>query len=186
MKAIDSGQLRIVNVVGSGTVNRELELDSLVDTIGEPIAQYEPAVGPGMYIRFSESAPLVIIHRTGKYLITGAESRSMAYDTRNRLVDLLADISVLADTDEEQFAIQNYVCVGEISESLNLNALAIGLGLERTEYEPEQFPGLIYRPDTAGVALLFGTGRIVITGCTTTDGAEDTFSNIVETIAELI
>lgn len=59
-------------------------------------------------------------------------------------------------------------------QSLNLNALAIGLGLEVTEYEPEQFPGLVYRPaEAANVVLLFTSGRVVITGSPNLDAAED-------------
>jgi transcription initiation factor TFIID TATA-box-binding protein len=48
---------------------------------------------------------------------------------------------------------------------LNLNAIAMGLGLERIEYEPEQFPGLVYRMDEPRVVLLlFGSGKLVCTG----------------------
>lgn len=43
--------------------------------------------------------------------------------------------------EDEWFQIQNLVCTAELGESLNLNALAIGFGLEKTEYKPEQFPG---------------------------------------------
>jgi transcription initiation factor TFIID TATA-box-binding protein len=53
----------------------------------------------------------------------------------------------------------------DLGEALNLEAIAIGLGLEAVEYEPEQFPGLVYRLDDPDVvALLFGTGKMVITG----------------------
>nr|AWM95337.1 putative transcription factor [uncultured microorganism] len=69
---------------------------------------------------------------------------------------------------------------------MNLNALAIGLGLEQVEYEPEQFPGLIYRPESAeGVVLLFSNGRVVITGCQSIDAAEKIFSRLIETVSDL-
>ena len=39
------------------------------------------------------------------------------------------------------------------------------LGLEKVEYEPEQFPGLVYRIDEPKVVvLLFGSGKLVCTG----------------------
>jgi transcription initiation factor TFIID TATA-box-binding protein len=48
---------------------------------------------------------------------------------------------------------------------INLNSLAISLGFENIEYEPEQFPGLVYRiRDPKVVALLFSSGKIVCTG----------------------
>ncbi len=51
------------------------------------------------------------------------------------------------------------------SSDLNLNAVALGLGLENIEYEPEQFPGLVYRiKQPKVVVLIFSSGKLVITG----------------------
>ncbi len=56
---------------------------------------------------------------------------------------------------------------------LNLNTIAITLGLDRVEYEPEQFPGLVYRIDQPKVvALIFGSGKIVLTGAKNTKDIE--------------
>ena len=64
-----------------------------------------------------------------------------------------------------EIGIQNNVSSADLGRDLNLNAIAIGLGLENIEYEPEQFPGLVYRLDEPDVvALLFGSGKLVITG----------------------
>ncbi|MFB1063330.1 TATA-box-binding protein [Natrinema sp. H-ect4] len=70
---------------------------------------------------------------------------------------------------------------------MNLNALAIGLGLEKTEYEPEQFPGLIYRPTGAdSVVLLFASGRVMITGSLDLETTEDTYEELQEEISDLL
>jgi len=62
---------------------------------------------------------------------------------------------------------------------VNLNTLAIGLGLEAVEYEPEQFPGLIYRPEAfPAVLLVFANGKVVITGAADVETAEETFSHL--------
>jgi len=48
---------------------------------------------------------------------------------------------------------------------LNLTDIAMSLGLENVEYEPEQFPGLVYRIEEPKVVLLlFGSGKVVCTG----------------------
>jgi transcription initiation factor TFIID TATA-box-binding protein len=48
---------------------------------------------------------------------------------------------------------------------INLNKVVITLNLENIEYEPEQFPGLVYRIDDPKiVALLFSSGKIILTG----------------------
>jgi transcription initiation factor TFIID TATA-box-binding protein len=60
------------------------------------------------------------------------------------------------------------------------------LGLEQTEYEPEQFPGLIYRnPGFECVALIFSTGKAVITGSSDLEEAEAVASFLEEELSRL-
>ena len=140
-----------------------------------------------MYLRFEEDAPLITVYRTGKYIVTGADSEEEAHTMRERFLDLLADNGMITAPDDEWFRIQNLVCTAELGESLSLNALAIGLGLEKTEYEPEQFPGLIYRPPGAdNVVLLFASGRVVITGSPDLDTAEETFTALQDEVTDLL
>ena len=78
------------------------------------------------------------------------------------------------------------VVSGDLGETLNLNAIAIGFGLEAVEYEPEQFPGLVYRlEEPAVVALLFGSGKTVITGCKRFEEAEEATDVLVERLSDL-
>ena len=57
------------------------------------------------------------------------------------------------------------VAISDLGGELNLNEVAMALGLENIEYEPEQFPGLVYRIQEPKVAmLLFGSGKIVCAG----------------------
>jgi len=179
--------VEIVNVVASGDLGIELDLEHLTDGIGEPIARYDPDRYPGMYLRFNEDAPLITVYRTGKFIITGAKSETESHSFRERLLNLLSEMNVIEEPEDQWFKIQNYVCTAELQQNLNLNALAIGLGLEKVEYEPEQFPGLIYRPESAeGVVLLFATGRVVITGCRSINTAQKIFSRLTEMISDLL
>jgi transcription initiation factor TFIID TATA-box-binding protein len=178
--------VEIVNVVGSGSLNVELDLERVANDLGS-IAEYDPDKYPGIYLRFGEDDPLITLYRTGKYIVTGADSEEEAQRIRERFLDLLAENEMIAEPDDEWFRIQNLVCTAELGESLNLNALAIGLGLEKTEYEPEQFPGLIYRPSGAdSVVLLFASGRVVITGSPELDAAEETFAALQDEVTELL
>lgn len=59
--------------------------------------------------------------------------------------------------------------------------------MERTEYEPEQFPGLIYRPEFLDcVILIFATGRVVITGTREFEIAERAFKQLQNTLSEYL
>ena len=74
----------------------------------------------------------------------------------------------------------------DLGRRLDLNAIAIGLGLENIEYEPERFPGLVYRlDDPDAVALLFGSGKLVITGGKEPDDANGAIDQIVTRLGEL-
>ena len=60
---------------------------------------------------------------------------------------------------------QNIVASSDLESEINLNAIAVTLGLDRVEYEPEQFPGLVCRmAEPRVVILLFGSGKLVCTG----------------------
>ena len=64
-----------------------------------------------------------------------------------------------------KIVIQNIVATSDLGGDLNLSEVAVALGLENVEYEPEQFPGLVYRISEPKVAmLLFGSGKIVCAG----------------------
>ncbi|KAF5423795.1 MAG: transcription initiation factor TFIID TATA-box-binding protein, partial [Candidatus Methanomarinus sp.] len=67
--------------------------------------------------------------------------------------------------EDPQITIQNIVASADLGTKLNLNAIAIGLGFENIEYEPEQFPGLVYRINSPKiVVLIFSSGKLVVTG----------------------
>jgi transcription initiation factor TFIID TATA-box-binding protein len=62
-------------------------------------------------------------------------------------------------------AVTNMVCSYDLGKYINLNKVAITLNVENIEYEPEQFPGLVYRiKDPRIVVLIFSSGKIILTG----------------------
>jgi len=166
--------ISVENVVASGSLGIEIDLETVAHELSD-VVDYDAEKYPGAYFRFSDSAPLITVYRTGKYIITGAGSEQ-----------LLTDHSILPEAEDEWFKIQNYVCMVDIDKQLDLSALAIGLGLEVTEYEPEQFPGLVYRPtDHDCVMLIFGSGKVIITGITAVDSAEEAVTGLLEQIDTL-
>jgi len=62
-----------------------------------------------------------------------------------------------------EITIQNIVASGDLHTNIDLNMAAIVM--EYAMYEPEVFPGLIYRlQEPKTVFLIFSTGKIVCTG----------------------
>ena len=82
---------------------------------------------------------------------------------------------------------QNIVASGSIDLKLNLNYLA--LALENTEYEPEQFPGLVYKlVEPNATFLLFSNGKLVCTGTKNKEQLDESMkqlnANIKKVLAE--
>jgi len=177
--------VEIVNAVGSGFLKREFDLSCISEDFGS-VADFDPGKYPGMYIRFSEDSPLVTVYRTGKYIVTGADSLDELQNFNEKFLDLFCDSGIIERSNVDWFDVQNLVCVEDFSQSLNLSALSISLGLEQTEYEPEQFPGLIYRhPDFECVILIFSTGKAVLTGSSDFNEIEAASDHLRQELARL-
>jgi transcription initiation factor TFIID TATA-box-binding protein len=175
--------IEIENVVASTGIGQELDLETLADDLRA--TKYDPDHFPGLVYRMQEPKAAALIFRSGKIVCTGAKSVDDVTTALEQVFDELRDLGIQVD-DSPEIEIQNIVSSADLDHTLNLNAIAIGLGLEHIEYEPEQFPGLVYRLDEPSVvALLFGSGKLVITGGKHLDDAEQALEVIHTRLADL-
>ncbi|MDL0134781.1 TATA-box-binding protein [Halobacterium salinarum] len=176
-------RIQTENVVASSDLGQELTLEQLATDL--PGAQYNPEDFPGVIYRLTDPKSTTLIFDSGKAVCTGATTIDDVHDALSIVFEDLRDLGINI-TDTPPIDVQNIVCSGSLEQSLNLNAIAIGLGLEDVEYEPEQFPGLVYRVDSPDVVvLLFGSGKLVITGGTTPDDAHHALETIHERLTDL-
>lgn len=175
--------IEIQNVVASTGIDQELDLEELTQDI--PGSDFDPDNFPGLVYRTQEPKAAALIFRSGKIVCTGASSVEEVHNALAIVFDELRDLGIPFE-DSPEITVQNIVSSADLGTNLNLNALAIGLGLEDVEYEPEQFPGLVYRMDDPEIViLLFGSGKIVITGGKEPDDASAAVENISEKIDDL-
>jgi transcription initiation factor TFIID TATA-box-binding protein len=151
-----------------------------------PGAEYDPDQFPGLvYHPDGHPTTTSLIFRSGEIVCTGAASVEGVHETIHATFDALGDLGIQIP-DNPPITVQNIVTSADLRQVLNLNAIAIGLGLETVEYEPEQFPGLVYRLDDPDVVvLLFGSGKIVITGGTVPEDAEAAVETITNRLTDL-
>lgn len=179
--------VEIANIVGSGDLNVELDLDALESDLAVPFLDYNPSNYHGLYVRLEEGGPLITVYRSGKYIISGCSSHPELQKANKGFLAELTELGIVKAEQSTGFTVQNVVCTANIGDDVDLNALSIELGLELTEYEPEQFPGLIYRPEEVeAVLLVFANGKVVITGAKDTEIAESAFSYLRSKIQELV
>lgn len=175
--------LSIENVVGSANLEQELDLDALADDLDD--VSYDPERFPGLIFRTQDPKAAALIFRSGKLVCTGASSIADMTTAVEMAFENLRTLG-LDIPPEPDVTVQNIVTSGDLGTELNLTAIAIGLGLETVEYEPEQFPGLVYRADELSVVvLLFGSGKFVITGGERPSDAEDATEAVQAELTEL-
>ena len=171
--------VKIANIVGSGDLHAELDIEALQDDLSTPYLEYDPSNYHGIYVRVEEDGPLITVYRSGKYIISGCSAHEKLHTTNKQFLGVMANLGVIKQDQDIKFGIKNVVCTATLDEDVDLNTLTIGLGLESTEYEPEQFPGPIYRPPNIGaVLLIFANGKLVITGAKNLETAVEAFDHL--------
>ena len=162
MSTFPAESLKIENVVASTKLSDSLDLVSLAAQI--PGAEYNKKRFPGVVLRMQDPKIAALVFGSGKVVLTGAKSIPSLADGLAALVKMMKDLNVDI-TDNPTYNIQNIVTSADLGARINLNKIAMSLTLDKIEYEPEQFPGLVYRiKDPKIVALLFSSGKIILTG----------------------
>jgi len=177
----------LVNAVGGGSVDREFDLavlsTSMKDT-GYSDVRYDPEYWHGLYIRENQTSPAIMVFQTGKFNIAGADSIENLFEAKDEFLSDITDLGIKYQN--TTFEIRNLVFLDRYEREFDLNQLAIGLGLEQTEYEPEQFPGLLYSPsEVTGTFLIFRNGKIILTGANDKDNAISDFESLFEKLDKL-
>nr|MDO8115910.1 TATA-box-binding protein [Candidatus Sigynarchaeota archaeon] len=174
---------RIENVVA--TVSLELEnpqekidLNQIARKYTD--CEYNPERFPGLVMRVENPKATILIFSTGKMVVTGLRQASEAETVVDNVITKMKKAKVKIKN-EPEITIQNIVASGDLHTSIDLNEAAIVM--ENAMYEPEVFPGLIYRmqnPKT--VFLIFSTGRIVCTGGKTKEIVGEAIERLVEQV----
>ena len=152
--------IKIQNVVACATLNQKFDLNAIVR--GNPLVDYNPKTFPGLVFRLKRPRTAILIFRTGKMVCTGAKSEKEAVKAIRKVLKELK-ISGIIILGKPETEIVNIVASANLLGKIELEDVAYVL--KKTMYEPEQFPGLIYRMDEPKVVILiFATGKLVCTG----------------------
>jgi transcription initiation factor TFIID TATA-box-binding protein len=154
--------LKIENIVASGVIADSIDLAEVSKKI--PSCELNTKRFPGAVYRIEKPKIASLIFSSGKVVLTGIRDKNALDDGLKLIINSLKKAGVKTYK-EPKVAITNIVCSYDIGKYINLNKVVITLNLENIEYEPEQFPGLVYRiRDPKIVALLFSSGKIILTG----------------------
>ena len=170
--------IRIENVVTSASVNQRFDLNAIVK--GYPGVEYRPEQFPGLVFRLKRPKTATLIFNSGKMVCTGAKSEKESKRAVMKVVRELKKGGIII-IGKPELKIQNIVASINLAGLIDLERSAYSLG--RTMYEPEQFPGLIYRMDTPKVViLLFASGKLVCTGAKHEEDVYEAVTKLHETL----
>ncbi|CAH8513241.1 unnamed protein product [Heterobilharzia americana] len=139
-------------------------------------AEYNPKRFAAVIMRIREPRTTALIFSSGKMVCTGAKSEEQARLAARKYARIIQRLGFEAHFKE--FKIQNMVGSCDVRFHIRLEGLVLSQGQFAT-YEPELFPGLIYRMTKPKIVLLvFVSGKIVLTGAKVREEIYEAFNNI--------
>ncbi len=171
--------INIENVVASANLNQNIDLQSIARAF--PTVEYKPDQFPGLVYRLKKPTVATLVFSTGRLIIAGAKSEKRAKRAVFKLVEELKTGGLVIQG-TPSITIRNVVASADLGIQIDLEDAANKL--DGTIYEPDQFPGLIYRPrEPKVVILIFASGKLVITGANRAVDVERAVTKLREALA---
>jgi len=172
--------VEIQNVVAVATLNQSIDLISIMKVFRN--VEYRPKKFPGLVFRLKRPKTATLIFTTGKMVCTGAKSSKMARSAVMRVVQELKKAAFIIKGKPE-IIITNVVATANVGKEVDLEAAAEVLG--NIMYEPEQFPGAVYRmKEPKVVILIFRSGKLVITGAKRKEQVHEAIEKMASILTE--
>jgi len=156
-------EVTIQNVVASARFKHAFDLNAIAKAL--PNVEYRPKVFPGLPFKLKSPKSCTLIFGTGRMICTGTKSEKEARKAILKVARELRKAGIIVSSGRPDFAIQNIVAsvdLGEVSVDIEEAVYKLKKGVM---YEPEQFPGAIYRmEDPKVVFLIFSKGKLVCVG----------------------
>ncbi len=175
-------EIEIVNIVISSDLKKDIPLEKLAATLSN--TEYNPEQFPGLVLRIKDPKTSALIFSSGKIVCTGARNMKDVERAIQAIIKNLKKLNIVV-TIKPEINVQNIVASGQIGMDLNLNIL--GVKLPHTEYEPDQFPGLVHKlKGTNATFLLFSNGKIVCTGTKTEEEVNAATDRLTENLKKVL
>lgn len=174
---------QVVNIVASVRFDIEKLVDLNLIAMSNKNIEYNPDTFPGLILRLQKPKSTILVFSTGKLVLTGLKKEKDVRPITQKVIKIIERSGAVIKS-EPEIKIQNIVASGDLNLKLNLDLMSISL--ERALYEPEVFPGLIYRmKEPKVVFLIFASGKIVCVGAKSEDDVKVAVQNLLNEIQEL-
>ena len=176
-------KIKVENVVANARIADNLDLQYIESKLEDAV--FTKKKFPGLVYRTKEPKSAFLIFRSGKVVCTGSKTEEGVRTVMDKLSADLRSIGIEI-IEHPEFKVQNIVASADIGRELNLGAIVTGLELEGMEYEPEVFPGLVYRiKEPKSAILIFSSGKLVITGGKTVEDCEKSVEVLLNKLKQI-
>ncbi len=178
---MSDSKLKVQNIVATTSLGKPVPLTKLARS--QSNTEYNPEQFPGLVLRVPKPKSAVLVFSSGNLVCTGTKSVAQVKLVISAVIKQLRKIGINI-TEKPKITVQNIVASGSINMNLNLNMLS--LALENTEYEPEQFPGLVYKMLKPNATfLLFSNGKLVCTGTKNRKQLDESMKQLLKNTKEV-
>jgi transcription initiation factor TFIID TATA-box-binding protein len=146
--------------------------------------EYNPESFPGIIFKLKNPKTVTLIFRSGRAVCTGANSLQDARAAFDIIIKKFENAGIEVKPDEEM-VVKTIITSTDFGKELDLKEIAKLLEDEKVEYDPAEFPGLIYKiRDQGPEFLMFESGVVVCTGCKKTAQIEKFVGEISNKLIE--
>ena len=175
--------ITIENIVVYAQVADNLDIEQIAEKL--PEFKYNPDEFLGLTLKLDDPKTVVLLLPSGKAVCTGAKKIKDAETAIKKLVDKIKGKKIKVKKNLK-FETENIIASTDLEKELDLDLISKGLLLDKVDYEPEQFQGLIYRMDDIGASLLlFSSGKVVCTGTKKIEDATNAIEEMKEKLTSL-
>ena len=173
---------KIENVVATVSVEitEKVNLTQIARKLTD--VEYNPERFPGLIMRIGNPKATILIFSTGKMVVTGMRKAAEAESVVDKVVKNIRKSGIKVSN--PKISIVNIIASGDLHTLIDLDTMTIIM--EYAMYEPEVFPGLIYRmQNPKAVFLVFSNGKFVCTGAKTKEVVEEAIIKLNRQVREL-
>lgn len=158
------------------TVNLNCQLDLKTIALHARNAEYNPRRFAAVIMRLREPKTTALVFSSGKMVCTGAKNEEQSKTAARKYARIIQKLNF--DVQFTGFKIQNIVGSSDVKFPIDLENIS-NRHNEYCSYEPEIFPGLVYRMmEPKIVLLIFVSGKLVLTGAKKKEDIELAFEKI--------
>jgi len=162
----------VVSMVTLANLGQRIDLELLVNHLRNCV--YEPSQYPAVFYSFKKPRITFSIFSSGKVLSYGGKKLE---DIRVSFSKLISQIEPI---DLKSKILPPRVCmiVSKVDLGRTVDIDDLATKLKGSIYEPEHFPGLMWRPSKGIIVILFSSGKCVITGAKSRRNLRDAYKRV--------